>query len=70
MSATTHEKGTLAPLIKCVRCNEQARLIVENSLMAGIEGVCVVCVNHAIEICEELGDSLGGQMIAEKFRAL
>ena len=70
MSATTYEKGTLAPVIKCVRCDEQARLVVENSLMAGLGGVCTVCVDHALEICRELGDSLGAQIIAEKYRAL
>ena len=64
------EAGTLAPIIKCVRCDSQARLIVENSLMAGLEGVCVVCVNHALEICRELGDSLGAQLIAERMGVL
>ena len=65
-----YESGTLAPLIKCVRCDEQARLVVENSLMAGLAGVCTVCVAHAIEICHEIGDSLGAQLIAERMRAV
>jgi bacterioferritin-associated ferredoxin len=65
-----YERGTLAPLIKCVRCDSQARLVVENSLMAGLGAVCAVCVDHALEICRELGDSLGAQLIAEKMRAL
>ena len=65
-----YERGTLAPLIKCVRCDKQARLIVENSLMAGLEAVCAVCVNHALEICHQLGDSLGAQLISEKMSPL
>ena len=67
---TKLEKGTFAPVIKCVRCDEQARLVVENSLTAGLEGVCVVCVTHAVEICQQLGDSLGALMIQEKFGVL
>jgi hypothetical protein len=67
---TRFEKGTLAPVVKCVRCNDQARLVVENSLMAGLEGVCTVCVKHAIEICIQLGDSLGAQIIAEKMSTI
>jgi hypothetical protein len=67
---TGYEAGTLAPVIKCVRCDKQARLVVENSLMAGLAGVCTLCVEHAIEVCNELGDSLGAQMIAEKMRAV
>ena len=73
MTTLTCERGTLAPIIRCVRCNDQARLVVENSLMAGIMpigAVCTVCVTHAIEICEQLGDSLGALMIVEKFGAL
>ena len=70
MNETLYEKGTLASVIKCVRCNEQARLVIENSLMAGLEGVCVVCVTHAVEICQQLGDSLGALMIQEKFGVL
>ena len=65
-----YERGTLAPAIKCVRCDKPARLVVENSLMAGLCAVCTVCVDHAIEICLELGDSLGAQLISEKMRAL
>jgi len=65
-----YEAGTLTPLVKCVRCDNQARLIVENSLMAGLGAVCAVCVDHALEICHELGDSLGAQLIAERIRAL
>ena len=65
-----YEAGTLAPLIKCVRCESQARLVVENSLMAGLGAVCAVCVDHAIEICLELGDTLGAQLISEKMRSL
>ena len=64
------EAGTLAPIIKCVRCDSQARLVVENSLMAGLESVCVVCVVHAIEICRKLGDSLGAQLIADSMGVL
>jgi hypothetical protein len=67
---TTYEKGTLAPVVKCVRCDQQARLVVENSLMAGLEGVCTVCVSHALEICKQLGDTLGAQLIAKKFGVL
>lgn len=67
---TTYEKGTLAPVVKCVRCDQQARLVVENSLMAGLEGVCTVCVSHAVEICNQLGDTLGAQLIAKKFGVL
>ena len=70
MTTLTCERGTLAPIIKCVRCNDQARLVVENSLMAGLEGICTVCVTHAIEICNQLGDSLGALLIADKFGAL
>lgn len=65
-----YEKGTLAPLIKCVRCDKQARLIVENSLMAGLAGVCTLCVECALELCHKLGDSLGAQLIAERMKAL
>ena len=65
-----YERGTLAPVIKCVRCDKPARLVVENSLMAGLGAVCTVCVDHAIEVCIELGDSLGAQLIAERMSAL
>ena len=65
-----YERGTLAPVIKCVRCDKQARLVVENSLMAGLGAVCTVCVDHAIEISLELGDTLGAQLISEKMRSL
>ena len=65
-----YERGTLAPLIKCVRCDKQARLVVENSLMAGLEGVCTLCVECALGLCHELGDSLGAQLIAERMRAV
>jgi len=67
-----YETGTLAPIIKCVRCNSQARLMVENSLMAGLgfEGTCAVCVDHAIAIAREIGDSLGALMISDKYRSL
>ena len=65
-----YEKGTLAPLIKCVRCNNQARLLIENSLMAGLGAECNVCVEHAMEICINLGDSLGAQLLAEKMRSI
>ena len=66
-----YETGTLAPVIKCVRCENQARLVVENSLMAGLGAVCTVCVDHAIEICiDHLGDTLGAQLISEKMRAV
>jgi hypothetical protein len=71
MTLTGYEAGTLAPVIKCVRCDKQARLVVENSLMAGLGGgVCALCVEHAVEVCQELGDSLGAQLIAEKMRAV
>lgn len=65
-----YEAGTLAPVIKCVRCDKPARLVVENSLVAGLGAVCTVCVDHAIEICLSLGDTLGAQIISEKTRAL
>jgi hypothetical protein len=65
-----YERGTLAPLIKCIRCDKQARLIVENSLMVGLAGVCTLCVECALELCHELGDSLGAQLIAERMKAL
>ena len=66
-----YERGTLAPLIECARCDKTARLMVENALLAGLECASVpVCVDHALEICHELGDSLGAQLIAEKMRAL
>jgi hypothetical protein len=66
-----YEKGSLAPVIKCVRCNEQARLIVENGYMAGLESpTLAVCVEHAVSIANELGDSLGAQLIAERMRAI
>ncbi len=68
---TSYEAGTLAPLMECARCNSQARLIVENALMAGLECASVpVCVEHAVEIAKELGDSLGAQLIAKRMRAL
>ena len=66
MSALGYEAGTLAPVIKCARCDKQARLTVENMPT----GACCVCVDHAIAICHELGDSLGALMIAGKYRAL
>ena len=65
-----YERGTLAPVIKCVRCDKPARLVVENSLMAGLGAVCTVCVDHALEICIQLGDTLGAQLISEKMRSL
>lgn len=65
-----YEAGTLAPLIKCVRCDNQARLVVENSLLAGLAGVCTLCVECALELCHKLGDSLGAQLIAERMKAL
>ena len=65
-----YEAGTLTPLIKCVRCDNQARLVVENSLMAGLAGVCTLCVECAVKLCSELGDSLGAQLIAERMRAI
>jgi hypothetical protein len=65
------EAGTLAPLVECARCNGQARLIVENALMAGLECASVpVCVEHAVAIARELGDSLGAQLIAKRMSAL
>jgi hypothetical protein len=65
------EAGTLAPLMECARCNSQARLIVEDSLTAGLEcAVIAVCVEHAVEIARELGDSLGAQLIAKRMSAL
>ena len=65
------EAGTLAPLMECARCNKQARLIVENALMAGLECASVpVCVEHAVAIANELGDSLGAQLIAKRMSAL
>lgn len=67
---TGYEAGTLAPLIKCVKCDNQARLVVENSLMAGLTGVCTLCVECAVKVCNEIGDSLGAQIIAEKMGAL
>lgn len=70
MTLTGYEAGTLAPVIKCVRCDKQARLVVENSLMAGLGVVCALCAEHAVEVCQELGDSLGAQLIAEKMRAV
>lgn len=67
----SYERGTLAPVIKCVRCDEQARLIVENGSMAGLESpTLAVCVKHAVAIANELGDSLGAQLIAERMRAV
>lgn len=63
-----YERGTLAPLIKCVKCDKQARLIVENSLMAGLAGVCTLCVECAVKVCKEYGDSLGAQIIAKMAR--
>ena len=65
-----YESGTLTPLIKCVRCDNQARLVVENSLMAGFAGVCTLCVECALGLCHELGDSLGAQLIAERMSPL
>jgi len=67
-----YEAGTLAPLIKCVKCDSQARLMVENSLMAGLgfEGTCALCVECAVKVCNKLGDALGAQLIAERMRAL
>jgi hypothetical protein len=66
-----YERGSLAPVIKCARCNEQARLIVENGYMAGLESpTLAVCVEHAVAIANELGDSLGAQLIAERMRAI
>jgi hypothetical protein len=65
------EAGTLAPLIECARCNSQARILVEDSLTAGLEcAVIAVCVEHAVEIARELGDALGGQLIAKRMSAL
>ena len=67
-----YEAGTLAPVIKCVRCENQARLVVESSLMAGLgfEGVCTLCVDCAVKVCKEYGDSLGAQIIAQMARAV
>ena len=70
MTLTGYETGTLAPLIKCVKCDKQARLIVENSLMAGLESVCTLCVGCAVKVCKEYGDSLGAQLIAQMARAV
>ena len=71
-SLTGYEAGTLAPVIKCVRCDKQARLVVENSLMAGLgfEGECTLCVECAVKVCKEYGDSLGAQLIAQMARAV
>jgi len=63
-----HERGTLTPIVKCVRCDSQARLVVENSLMAGLSGVCTLCVECAVKVCKEYGDSLGAQLIAKMAR--
>lgn len=65
-----YEKGSLAPVIKCARCDKQARLTVENSLMAGLGSTCALCVECAVRVCNELGDSLGAQLIAERMRAI
>jgi hypothetical protein len=65
-----YERGTLAPLVKCVRCDKQARLVVENSLMAGLEGVCTLCLECAVKVCKEYGDSLGAQIINQMARAV
>lgn len=67
-----YEAGTLTPLIKCVKCDNQARLMVENSLMAGLgfEGTCALCVECAVKVCNKIGDSLGAQLIAERMSAL
>jgi len=61
-----YEAGTLVPLMKCARCDSQARLIVEGLKRPSVP----VCVDHALEICHELGDSLGAQLIAKKMSAL
>ena len=66
-----YERGTLAPLIECARCDKTARLMVENALLAGLECASVpVCLDHAIEICLSLGDTLGAQLISERVSAL
>lgn len=60
------EAGTLAPLMECARCENQARLIVENALVAGLECASVpVCIDHALAIAKELGDSLGALLGGE-----
>jgi hypothetical protein len=65
------EAGTLAPLMECARCNSQARILVEDSLTEGLEcAVIAVCVEHAVAIANELGDSLGGQLIAKRMGSL
>lgn len=70
-SLTGSETGTLAPIMNCARCNKQARLIVENALVAGLECASLpVCVEHAVAIANELGDSLGAQLIAKRMGAL
>jgi hypothetical protein len=44
---------------------------VEDSITAGLEcAVIAVCVEHAVEIARELGDSLGAQLIAKRMSAL
>ena len=65
-----YEKGSLAPVTKCARCDKQARLTVENSLMAGLGSNCNLCVECAVRVCNELGDSLGAQVLDERMRAL
>ena len=68
------EAGTLAPLMECVRCKNQARLIVEDSLTAGLEcAVIAVCLDHALAIAKELGAPLGallGGELAKRARAI
>ena len=65
-----YESGSLTPIIKCVRCDKQARLVVENSLMAGLEGVCTLCIECAVRVCNELGDSLGAHLISKRMEAI
>lgn len=59
------EAGTLAPLIKCAKCDGQARLIVEG--VRPIGELYHLCLDHAIELCRESGDSLGAGIIAGKY---